>query len=142
MYKAGESGAPVCNMTSAYGGIRWGSGLARIMQYERGQSRVGKSLWEEGGLELYIENSPLFHADKINTPLLIMASDADGSVPWYQSIEFFCALRRLSKPAWFLQYHNDTHDLSNRENCKDFSVRMMEFFDHYLKNAPKPKWME
>ena len=142
MYKAGESGAPVCNMTSAYGGIRWGSGLARIMQYERGQSRVGKSLWEEGGLDLYIENSPLFHADKINTPLLIMASDADGSVPWYQSIEFFCALRRLSKPAWFLQYHNDTHDLSIRENCKDFSVRMMEFFDHYLKDAPKPKWME
>lgn len=142
MFKCGESGAPVSNMTSAYGGIRWGSGLARIMQYERGQSRVGKSLWEEGGLELYIENSPLFHADKIATPLLIMTSDADGSVPWYQSIELFSALRRLSKPVWLLQYHNDTHDLSNRAHCKDFSEKMMQFFDYYLKNAPKPKWLQ
>ena len=142
MFRCGESGAPVSNMTSAYGGIRWGSGLARIMQYERGQSRVGKSLWEEGGLELYIENSPLFHADKIETPLLIMTSDTDGSVPWYQSIELFSALRRLSKPVWMLQYHNDTHDLSNRAHCKDFSEKMMHFFDHYLKDAPKPKWMQ
>lgn len=142
LFKAGESGAPVSNMTSAYGGVRWSSGLVRAMQYERGQSRLGKSLWEEGGLDIYIENSPLFFADKVNTPLLIMTSDTDGSVPWYQSIELFSALRRLSKPVWMLQYHNETHDLSNRENCKDFSVRMMEFFDHYLKDAPRPSWME
>ena len=75
-------------MTSVYGGIRWGSGICRQMQYEHGQSRIGTTLWNKGGLDLYLENSPLFKADQVTTPLLIMHNDNDGAVPWYQSIEF------------------------------------------------------
>ena len=142
MFRAGGAGAPVGNMTSAYGGIRWESGLARAMQYEHGQSRIGKSLWDEGGRELYIENSPVFHADKVKTPVLIMHNDADGAVPWYQGIEFFCALRRFGSPAWLLQYKNEAHNLMERKNCKDLSERLLQFFDHYLKGTPMPKWMK
>lgn len=139
MFKAAGAGAPVSNMTSAYGGIRWESGSSRQGQYEHGQSRIGRNLWEAP--ELYIANSPLFKADRVETPLLIMHNDADGAVPWYQGIEYFMALRRLGKPAWMLQYNNEAHNLTERRNCIDLSIRMQQFFDHYLKGAPAPAWM-
>ena len=142
MFAAAGSGAPVGNMTSAYGGIRWGSGITRAGQYEHGQSRIGKSMWEPGALDLYIENSPVFHVDKVQTPVLIMHNDADGAVPWYQGIEFFSDLRRLDKPAWLLQYNKEAHNLVQRRNCKDLSIRLQQFFDHYLKGAPMPAWMK
>ena len=141
MFAAAGAGAPVGNMTSAYGGIRWESGNSRITQYEYGQSRIGKDLWEEGGLDLYIENSPVFFAPKVNTPVLIMHNDSDGAVPWYQGIEFFMSLRRLGKPAWLLEYNNEAHNLSERRNAKDLSVRLEQFFDHFLKDEPAPVWM-
>lgn len=142
MFAAAGSGAPVGNMTSAYGGIRWGSGITRAGQYEHGQSRIGKSMWEPGALDLYIENSPVFHVDKVQTPVLIMHNDADGAVPWYQGIEFFSDLRRLDKPAWLLQYNKEAHNLVQRRNCKDLSIRLQQFFDYYLKGAPMPAWMK
>jgi len=138
-FKAAMAGAPVSNMTSAYGGIRWESGMVREFQYEQGQSRIGATLWERP--DLYIENSPLFAADKVETPLLIMSNDGDGAVPWYQGIELFTALRRLNKPAWLLNYNGDEHNLSRRSNMLDLDQRMMQFFDHYLKDAPMPEWM-
>jgi len=139
-YKAAMAGAPVSNMTSAYGGIRWGSGMSRMFQYEESQSRIGGTLWDK--TNLYIENSPVFYADRIETPLLIMHNDNDGAVPWYQGIELFVALRRLNKPVWMLTYNGAPHNLSRRADCEDLSIRMLQFFDHYLKNAPIPVWME
>ena len=140
MYKAGMAGAPVSNMTSAYGGIRWGSGLSRAFQYEQTQSRIGGNLWDK--LPLYMENSPLFYLDRVNTPLLIMHNDKDGAVPWYQGIELFNGLRRLDKPVWMLVYNGGPHSLKRRADCKDLTVRMQQFFDHYLKGAPEPVWMK
>ena len=142
MFAAAGAGAPVGNMTSAYGGIRWESGNSRISQYEHGQSRIGKTLWEDGALDLYIENSPVFHAPNVTTPILIMHNDADGAVPWYQGIEFFMGLRRLGKPAWLLEYNDEAHNLVERRNCKDLSIRLQQFFDHYLQGAPEPVWMQ
>lgn len=140
IFAAAEAGAPVSNMFSAYGGIRWESGRSRQYQYENGQSRIGKTIWEAP--ELYRENSPIFFADKVETPLLIMHNDDDGAVPWYQGIEYFMALRRLEKPVWMLQYNKEAHNLKERRNRKDLTVRMQQFFDHYLKDAPMPKWMK
>lgn len=139
MFRAACAGAPVSNMFSAYGGIRWGSGLVRQMQYERGQSRIDGTVWDKP--LRYLENSPLFFADKIETPLLMMANDKDGAVPWYQGIEFFTALRRLQKPVWMAVYNEEDHNLVQRKNRKDWSIRMQQFFEHYLKDAPAPKWM-
>lgn len=139
MFRAAMAGAPVSNMTSAYGGIRWQTGMSRMFQYERDQSRIGGTLWEKR--DLYLANSPLFAADRITTPLLLMHNDADGAVPWYQGIELFTALRRLGKPSWMLTYNGEAHNLVQRKNKKDLSIRMMQFFDHYLKDAPAPVWM-
>lgn len=140
MFACAGSGAPVSNMTSAYGGIRWESGSSRQAQYECGQSRIGKTLWEAP--ELYIANSPVFHADRVKTPLLIMHNDADGAVPWYQGIELFMCLRRLQKPVWMLQYNDEAHNIRARKNRKDITIRLQQFFDHYLKGDPMPDWMK
>jgi dipeptidyl aminopeptidase/acylaminoacyl peptidase len=139
MYAAAWAGAPVANMTSAYGGIRWESGVSREFQYEKTQSRIGATLWEKP--ELYIQNSPLFQLPKVKTPVVIMSNDADGAVPWYQGIEMFSALRRLNKPVWLLVYNGEAHNLVQRQNRKDIQIREQQFFDHYLKGAPMPVWM-
>jgi dipeptidyl aminopeptidase/acylaminoacyl peptidase len=139
LFAAAVAGAPVSNMTSSYGGIRYDSGLARQFQYEQTQSRLGVSLWENR--DLYIENSPLFYADRIHTPLLIEFGDQDGAVPWTQGIELYLAMRRLRKPAYFLEYRGEPHHLTKYPNKLDYSIKMMEFFDHYLKGAPAPAWM-
>ncbi|MEO6233561.1 MAG: prolyl oligopeptidase family serine peptidase [Ferruginibacter sp.] len=140
IFRAAGAGAPVANMTSAYGGIRWGSGVNRQFQYERTQSRIGATLWQRP--DLYIKNSPLFAADKITTPLLLTHNDADDAVPWYQGIEFFTALRRLGKKVWMLQYNGEAHNLTQRKNRKDLSVRLSQFFDYYLKDAPPANWIK
>jgi len=138
-YKAAMAGAPVSNMFSAYGGIRWGSGLNRQFQYEKTQSRIGKTIWEAP--ELYVENSPIFGIPEIETPLLIMHNDGDGAVPWYQGIEMFVGMKRLGKPVWMLNYNGDQHNLMQNANRMDLSIRMRQFFDHYLQNEPAPEWL-
>jgi dipeptidyl aminopeptidase/acylaminoacyl peptidase len=139
IFAAAEAGAPVANMTSAYGGIRWGTGMSRQFQYERTQSRIGGTLWEE--TLRYINNSPLFEADKVTTPLLMLHNDEDDAVPWYQGIEMYMALRRLEKPVWLFNYNGEPHGLRKEQNQKDWTIRMQQFFDHYLLGAPEPIWM-
>lgn len=139
MFAAAEAGAPVSNMTSAYGGIRWETGLSRMAQYEHNQTRLGANLWEKP--MLYLENSPLFYLPKVQTPLLILHNDADGAVPWQQGIELFLGLKRLNKPAWLLNYNDEKHGLTIRKNKVDWTIRMSQFFAHYLKDAPMPVWM-
>ena len=140
LFRAAEAGAPVANMTSAYGGIRGETGIVRQFQYEKTQSRIGGTLWEKP--MNYIENSPIFYADRVQTPLLIMSNDADGAVPHQQGIELFTGLRRLDKPVWMLVYNGEAHNLTGRHNAKDLSIRMYQFFDYYLKEAPMPTWMK
>lgn len=139
IFDAAVSGAPVSNMTSAYGGIRWASGMARSFQYEKTQSRIGKTLMEAP--LVYLENSPVFYADKITTPMLIQHGDDDGAVPWYQSIEMYIAMRRYNKDVIFLQYHGEPHHLQRFENKLDYAIRMKEYFDYYLKGEGEPEWI-
>jgi dipeptidyl aminopeptidase/acylaminoacyl peptidase len=140
IFAAVEAGASVVNMTSAYGGIRWGTGMSRAFQYEKDQSRIGGPLWARP-LQ-FIENSPLFWSEKVNTPYLTIHNDEDDAVPWYQGIEFFTALRRLGKEAYMFNFVGEKHSLRERPNQKYWTVHLDEFFDHFLKGAPKPEWME
>jgi dipeptidyl aminopeptidase/acylaminoacyl peptidase len=139
MFKAAAPGAPVANMTSAYSGIRLESGLNRQFQYERTQSRLGGNLWEMP--VRYLENSPLFWLDKVETPLLIMHNDMDGAVPFQQGLELFLGLRRLGKPAWLINYNDEPHWPTTEANKRDWNVRMQQFFDYYLMEAPAPVWL-
>jgi dipeptidyl aminopeptidase/acylaminoacyl peptidase len=138
-FKAAVAGAAVSNMVSAYNGIRWGTGMARQFQYERTQSRIGENLWQAP--MRFIENSPVFMADRVHTPLMLINNDADDAVPWYQGIEFYLSLRRLGREVYMLNYNGEPHNLAKSINARDFALRMQQFFDHHLKGAPMPEWM-
>jgi dipeptidyl aminopeptidase/acylaminoacyl peptidase len=138
-FRAAEAGAPVVDMFSSYDGIRWGSGMPRQFQYEHTQSRIGGSPWQTP--LKYMENSPIFMADRVTTPLLILQNDADTAVPWYQGIEYYLALRRLGKEVYMFSYNGEPHGIVRRADAMDFTVRMQEYFDHFLKGAPEPDWM-
>lgn len=139
-FAAAAPGALVSNMFSAYNGIRWGTGLPRQFQYERTQSRIGANLWD--ATDKYMENSPLFAVKNVTTPILMLHNDNDDAVPWYQGIEFYLSLRRLNKEVYFFNYNGEFHGLRRRQNQKDYSRRMFEFFNHKLKGAPAPEWMQ
>ncbi len=139
-FKAAAPGALVANMTSAYSGIRWGTGLPRQFMYEHTQSRIGGNLWEQP--MRFLENSPVFQAHRVQTPILMLHNDADDAVPWYQGIEYYLALRRLNKEVYFFNYNGEPHGLRRRPNQKDYTSRLQEFFDHHLKGAPAPEWMQ
>lgn len=138
-FRAAAAGAPVADMISAYDGIRWGPGIPRQFQYERTQSRIGGTVWQYP--LRYIENSPIFSADQVNTPLLMIHNDADDAVPWYQGIEYFLALRRLNKEVYMFTYNGEPHNLRRRADQKDYSLRLQQFFNYYLKGAAEPDWM-
>jgi acetyl esterase/lipase len=139
IFAAVEAGASVVDMTSAYGGIRWGTGMSRAWQYEKAQSRIGGTPWTRS-LQ-FIENSPIFWVEKVKTPYLTIHNDEDDAVPWYQGIEFFTALRRLGKEAYLFDFVGEKHGLRERPNQKYWTVHLDEFFDHFLKGAPRPEWM-
>lgn len=140
LFKAAAPGAVVANMISAYDGIRYGPGIPRQFQYEKTQSRIGGTPWQYP--LRYIENSPIFRADSITTPLLMMHNDGDDAVPYTQGLEMFLSMRRLGKEVYMFNYNGEPHNLRIRANQMHYSARMKEFFDHYLMGAPKPAWME
>jgi dipeptidyl aminopeptidase/acylaminoacyl peptidase len=139
LFKAASAGAPVGNMTSAYSGLRYGTGLARQFQYEKEQSRIGGTLWDS--LSNYIRNSMVFNADKIKTPFLIMFGDEDPAVPWQQGIEIYLTMRRLNKQCVFLEYRGEPHWPEKYPDRLDYAIKMMEFYDHYLLGKPAPDWL-
>lgn len=140
LFRCANIGAPIVDMVSGYVGIRNGSGLIRFFMYEDTQSRMGKSIWEDK--TAYLQNSPLLDADRIHTPLLIFHCDEDEAVAYEQGRALYLAMRRLQRPAWLLNYKGDGHFLSNPAAQLDWTVRMQQFFDYYLKDAPQPRWMK
>jgi dipeptidyl aminopeptidase/acylaminoacyl peptidase len=113
-------------------------GLSKQYFYENDQVRMGSTLWQAP--ELFIENSPVLFADSVKTPLLMMHNKRDQAVLFSQSLEFFLALRRLGKKTWLLQYDEGTHVVSGL-SAKDYTIKLEDFFGHYLKQEPAPVWM-
>ncbi len=138
-FRAAEAGAAVDDMISAYSGIRLESGVVREGQYERGQSRIGFTPWDRP--DLYLENSGLFGIKSITTPYLTIHNDQDGAVPQFQGIEFITAMRRLGKEAYLFSFDGEDHNLKGREQQKYWTVHLDEWFDYWLKGAPRPAWM-
>lgn len=139
LFTCANLGAAVSNMTYNYFAIR-ANGAPCMFKYEVEQSRIGKNLWEDQAA--YLRNSPIFNADKITSPLLIFHNDKDGAVAFTQGLDLFLAMRRLQKPAWLLNYKGEGHTLDNLPAQQDWTLRMRQFFDHYLKEAPEPRWMK
>ncbi len=139
-FAAVVTGAPLTNMISMYSSIYWNSGSANQPIFESSQGRFTGGYWEN--IEAYTRNSPVYFAERVQTPMIILHNDKDGAVDWNQGIEYFNTLRRLKKPVVMLQYVGENHGLAKAPNRKDYGVRMMEFFDHFLRGKPAPKWWE
>ena len=137
-FKAAVAGAPLTNLISMYSSIYFNSGSANQPIFESSQGRFTGGYWTN--IEAYTRNSPVYYAQKVTTPLLLLHNDQDGAVDWNQGIEYFNTLRRLQKPVVMLQYRGENHGLRKTPNRVDYSYRMKEFFDHYLKGADAPKW--
>jgi dipeptidyl aminopeptidase/acylaminoacyl peptidase len=141
MFAAIVTGAPPTDLTSFYGTLYRSSGNIQQGITEVGQVRMGDGVTPWTHHALYESQSPVHNAPNIKTPFLILHGTADGAVDWMQGLEFYAAARRLGKPVILLSYPDEAHHLGRRENQKDFQIRMRQFFDHYLKGAPAPKWM-
>jgi dipeptidyl aminopeptidase/acylaminoacyl peptidase len=139
-FKAAIAGAPLTNMISMYSLIYWNTGSANQPIFESSQGRFTTGYSDN--LEAYARNSPVYHAKNVKTPLMILHNDKDGAVDFTQGIEYFNTLRRLGKSVVMLQYKGENHGLAKLENRKDYSTRMLEFFDHHLKGKPAPAWLQ
>jgi dipeptidyl aminopeptidase/acylaminoacyl peptidase len=131
MFRAAVSGAPVTDILSYYHSIRWETGIPNMWRMEHQQWRMGKSYYEDP--EGYRRNSPIEYAIDISTPLMIWEGDQDTNIDWHQSIELYLALRRLNKEVTLCLYPGEAHDLNEAENQKDLSLRIISWFDKYLK---------
>jgi acetyl esterase/lipase len=138
-FAAAVAGAPLTNMISMYSSIYFNSGSGNMAIFESSQGRFLGGYWDN--LEAYQRNSPVYHATKVQTPLIILHNDKDGAVDWNQGIEYYNTLRRLKKPVIMLQYVGENHGLVKPANMKDYTVRMKEWFDHWLMGKPAPAWM-
>jgi dipeptidyl aminopeptidase/acylaminoacyl peptidase len=141
MFAAVVTGAPPTNLVSFYNELYKQTGTVQQGIMEVGQVRMGRDSTPWSAEEQYEDQSPLHNVEKITTPFMILHGTADGAVDWHQGLEYFNAARRMGKQVILLSYPDEPHHLGKKENQKDFQIRMKQFFDHYLKGAPAPKWM-
>jgi Prolyl oligopeptidase family len=131
LFKAASPASGMSNAVQAYGD------LFGPYFFESRQGRIGATLWQRP--DLYIENSPVFKADKVIAAVLIMHTYSDNfsyALQWYRD------LHRLDKKVWMLDYEgNENHTLEDPRNQLDYAIRLGQFFDYELKGAPEPKWM-
>ena len=139
LFKCASPCSAVTDQVADYLMLR-GTGQPNMYFEEDAQGRLGKTLWEDR--QLYLDNSPVMHADKIHTPLLIFHGEKDTSVRVYQGMALYFAMRRLGRPAWLLNYRDVGHQMGGDAECRDFMQRLIGFFDYYLKAAPMPEWMK
>jgi dipeptidyl aminopeptidase/acylaminoacyl peptidase len=146
MFAAVGMGAGVVDLTNDFSmpwgwgyGYQGGSGETAFQYYLYDQGRWGFSPWDQP--DRYRYESALTHVPKATPPFLIMHGTSDPTVGFINSLAFYNALRYHGKKAVLLAYPNEGHGLRGMANRKDLTTRFFEFFDHYLKGAPAPKWM-
>jgi dipeptidyl aminopeptidase/acylaminoacyl peptidase len=139
IFKAAVAGAALTNMISMYGSVYWNSGGTDAAIFESSQGRFKGSPLQH--MDAYVRNSPVYFADKMNTPLMLLHNDKDGAVDFNQGVTFYNTLVNQGKPVIMLEYMGENHGVSRPVNQRDYAVRMREWFDHYLMGAPAPDWL-
>lgn len=140
LFSCAVAGAAMTNLISANLAVNRGVKRPNFFVVETGQPRIGGSVSEKR--DQYIDNSPVFFADKISTPLLSWTGEEDTQVESRQSIELYMALRRHGKEHVMLIYPNEGHAISEKSNRSDLTSKIENWFAHYLKNKPAAIWMQ
>lgn len=116
-----------------------GDGKSALEWAETGS--VGKglgNLWQNKGE--WLDHTAVLQADKITSPLLLYHNKLDGN-DIRLALELYIAMRRLEKKVWWLEYDEEGHSQLTLKGRRDFTIRYTQYFDHFLKNAPAPRWM-
>ena len=116
-----------------------GNGGSSLKWFESAYNYGLGSLWLSKSR--WLDHASVLHADKVTTPLLMFYNRNDGAFAAGQAVEMFISLRRLEKKVWWLQYDDSHHITIPFRDMRDFTIRYTQFFDHYLKGAPPPRWM-
>jgi dipeptidyl aminopeptidase/acylaminoacyl peptidase len=140
IFSAAIAGAPLTNMVSMYGSIYWNTGSTDASIFEASQGRFKGSPLQN--MEAYVRNSPVYFADKVQTPLIILQNDKDGAVDFNQGVTYYNTLVNQKKDVIFLEYVGENHGLARPTNQKDYASRMREFFDYHLNGAPEADWIK
>jgi dipeptidyl aminopeptidase/acylaminoacyl peptidase len=119
--------------------VYWNTGSTNARIFEISQGRMEVPFWQD--LEAYAANSPVFHIERMKTPLLVAFGDKDGAVDWSQGVELYNAARRAGKDMVMLVYPGENHSLRQKPNQIDYHRRIVDWFGHYLKDSPAPRWM-
>lgn len=134
------SGAPLTDMISMYASVYWNTGTADMAIFESSQGRFLGSYLDHS--EAYVRNSPNRFVKQVETPIMILHNEKDGAVDFNQGITFFNSLREQDKDVIMLQYVGENHGLQAPQNQKDYTIRMQEYFDHYVRGLPAPEWIK
>ncbi|MEN9509292.1 MAG: hypothetical protein RLZZ621_1855 [Gemmatimonadota bacterium] len=140
LFKSAVAGAPLTDMISMYSSVYWNTGSANQGIFQSSQGRFKGNFLENR--EAYERNSPNRFADKVQTPLVILHDDKDGAVDFNQGITYYNTLRQLNKDVILLEYVGENHGLAQLKNRKDYSLRLIEYWDSYLKGKPAPEWLK
>ncbi|WP_285008563.1 alpha/beta hydrolase family protein [Pedobacter faecalis] len=138
LFAAAQSSAGLSDLIGEYNSISF-NGITLHDMCNIGQFKMGCNPWN--CRRKYLDQSPIFAADKMNTPLLLVHGTKDEAVPFRQSMDFFIALRSLQKPVWLLEYLNEGHIIGDSKNARDYVTRQKQFFDYYLRDLPPPDWL-
>ena len=141
IFAAVVTGAPPVNLTSFYSELYKSTGTVQQGITTVGQVRMGAGVDPWTDTKMFEEQSPIFHVKNIKTPLMILQGGDDGAVDYVEGLQFFNAARQQGKQVIFLTYPGQPHNLTDRDDQKDFAIRMKQFFDHYLMGTPMPQWM-
>jgi dipeptidyl aminopeptidase/acylaminoacyl peptidase len=139
LFAAAVAGAPLTNLVSMYLSVYWNTGSTDARIFEISQGRMEVPFWED--IDAYIANSPVFHVERLRTPLLVSHGDEDGAVDFNQGVEYYNAARRAGKDFVLLVYEGENHGNAQKANQIDYHTRINEWFGHYLKGEPDPGWI-
>jgi dipeptidyl aminopeptidase/acylaminoacyl peptidase len=136
-FKAAMDVDGLADLIGAYGAMQEGGAAFGTSIAEQGQGLMGGTPWQF--LKRYLENSPIFYLDRVETPLLIVHGASDTTVPPFLGDEVFVGLRRLGKKVEYARYEGEGHSPSywSYANQVDFCNRMISWFDLYLERQVK-----
>jgi dipeptidyl aminopeptidase/acylaminoacyl peptidase len=132
-FKAGVMAAGYGDIMAHYGEMGKDGSTYAVPIAEQGQELMGGTPWEFR--ERYIENSPVFYLDRVNTPLLIVHGAEDNAVASFLADEVFVGLRRLGKEVVYAKYEKESHSpqIWSYANQLDFHTRVIAWFETHLK---------
>ncbi|GHT02044.1 peptidase S9 [Bacteroidia bacterium] len=131
LFSAAVSHAGISAISSYWGEGYWGVGYS-------GVASADSYPWNNP--ELYVKQSPLFQADKINTPLLLLHGTVDTNVPIGESIQMYNALKVLGKKVEFITVKDENHGIGGYERRIDWNKSIYAWFAKWLKD--QPQWWE